>query len=415
MAAEDLLNKMEQFVNPGLARVQRFMGLHAVEATGRGALLFDEEGQRYIDCAGGYGAMLHGYGHPKILEAARRQLDRLALSSRVLINRPMVELAESLATLTPGDLQYSFFCNSGTEAVEAAIKFARATTGRPTIIATYGGFHGKTMGSLSVSGRRLYQDPFEPLLPGVKHVEYGNLGQAEQALDTTVAAMIVEPIQGEGGIIVPPDDYLPGLRRACDRAGALLIADEVQTGIGRTGKLFAVQHSGVVPDLLCLAKALGGGVVPIGAVVGRPSAWEFFTTSPLIHSSTFGGNELACAVAQAALQVTVEERLAERAERMGIMLIRQLTAIQAQYPAVIRQIRGRGLMVGMEMVSAGASGALIAELFRRRVLAVYTLNNDRVIRLIPPLVITEEELDEALAAIRDSIHAVNQYLDDLEA
>ncbi len=256
---DDLIGKFERYVNPGLGRALRFMGLNAVEHTGRGALIIDEEGQEYIDCAGGYGVFVQGYQNPRIVARAHAQLDQLALSSRVLVNRPMIELAEDLARLTPGDLQYSFFCNSGAEAVEAALKFARIQTGRTRIISTYGAFHGKTMGALSVSGRDAYRLPFAPLMPDVTHVPYGDAAQAAAVMDDQVAAVIVEPIQGEGGVIVPPDDYLPALRRLCDQYGALLIADEVQTGIGRTGKLFAVEHSQVVPDLLCLAKALGGG------------------------------------------------------------------------------------------------------------------------------------------------------------
>ncbi|MCY0880406.1 MAG: aminotransferase class III-fold pyridoxal phosphate-dependent enzyme, partial [Firmicutes bacterium] len=260
MAEGDLLDRYAKVMNPGLARVFRFMGLESVEATAHGAIVVDEQGQEYLDCAGGYGVFIQGYQHPRIVAAAHAQLDRMSLSSRVLLNRPMIELAEELERVTPGDLQYSFFVNSGAEAVEAALKFARAATGRPRIITTYGAFHGKTMGALSVSGRELYQTPFKPLVPEIIHVPYGDAQAIADVMDDSVAAVIVEPIQGEGGIIVPPDDYLPKIRQLCDASGALMIADEVQTGMGRTGYLFAVEHSRVVPDLLCLAKALGGGV-----------------------------------------------------------------------------------------------------------------------------------------------------------
>jgi putrescine aminotransferase len=407
MADGELVDRFERTVNPGLARIQRFMGLTAVEAGGFGAEVWDESGERYLDLAGGYGVFVHGYRHPRIIAAAARQLEKLPLSSRVLMNRPMIELAEELRALTPGDLQYSFFCNSGAEAVEAALKFARVATGRKVLVAAEGAFHGKTFGALSVSGRRLYQEPFEPLLPDVRHVPYGSVDALEAAVGPETAAVILEPIQGEGGVIVPPPGYLTAARRVCDRAGAFLICDEVQTGMGRTGTFLAVEQEGVVPDLVTLAKGLGGGVMPIGAVVGRPEAFRFFENAPLLHTSTFGGNPLAAAVAREALRVLVEEDLPGQARIKGAWLQGHLQDLARRYPDVIREVRGRGLMLGVELVSAGHAGALMSEMFARHVLAVYTLNNERVIRFMPPLVITElqlatvvERLSEALEAVR---------------
>ncbi len=412
--SEDLLLRYEHAINPGLARVFRFMGLESVEATGHGAILVDEAGEEYLDLAGGYGVMIHGYRHPRIIAAAHHQLERLGQSSRVLLNRPMVELAEALAQVTPGDLSYTFFCNSGAEAIEAALKLSRAATRRSRWISTDGAFHGKTMGALSVSGRRMYQAPFEPLVPGVTQVPFGDADRLAQVMDADVAAVIVEPIQGEGGIIVPPLDYLGRVRSLCDEAGALMIADEVQTGMGRTGRLFAVEHSGVVPDLLCLAKALGGGIMPIGAVVGRPAVWKVFEEQPLIHTSTFGGSPLATAVALEALRVTLDEKLPERSERLGTLALSALQALKDRYPDVLTDVRGRGLMIGMEFPSAGVAGALMTELFQRHVLAVYTLNNERVIRLIPPLVIGDAELGRALDEIQSAVASVAVYAKELE-
>ncbi|MDA8193326.1 MAG: aspartate aminotransferase family protein [Thermaerobacter sp.] len=410
-----LTERFGSAINPALARVFRFMGIEAVESTGSGAVLVDEDGTEYIDCAGGYGVFSQGYRHPRIIAAAHRQLDSLPMSSRVLLNRPMIELAERLRELTPGDLQYSFFCNSGAEAVEAAVKFSRAATGRSRIISTLGAFHGKTLGALSVSGRDAYQKPFLPLLPDVVRVPFGDVRAVAEVLDSSVAAVIVEPIQGEGGIILPPDDYLPRLRELCDASGSMLIADEVQTGIGRTGRLFAIEHSGVIPDLLCLAKALGGGVVPIGAVVGRSAAWKLFEDRPLMHTSTFGGNPLACAVALEALAVTVQEKLPERAQLLGDQFLAGLRALSQRYPKLISEVRGRGLMIGVEVPAPGVGGALIAELFRRQVLAVYTLNNERVIRLMPPLVITSEQLDTVLQRLGAALAQLYEVADDLLA
>lgn len=410
---EDVLLGYEQYINPSLARTYRFMGLDHAEATGQGAIVVDADGIRYIDCAGGYGVFIQGYRHPRIIAAAHEQLDLMPLSSRVLVSPRQVELAKRLAELTPGDLTYSFFCNSGTEAVEAALKIARGSTGRSTIVATVGAFHGKTYGSLSVSGRELYQTPFKPLVPDVVHVPFGDLSALSAVMSDEVAAVIVEPIQGEGGVVVPPDAYLIGVRELCDQYGAAMIADEVQTGMGRTGRLFAVEHAGVVPDLLCLAKALGGGVVPIGAVVGRPWVWKVFEESPLIHTSTFGGNPLACRVALEALAVTVEEDLPGRAQELGSWFIPELKGLREQHPDLITEVRGRGLMIGMEFKNPGMAGMMMSELFQRQILAVYTLNNEHVIRIIPPLIVEREQLEIVLAAFRAALEAIEAVKADL--
>ncbi len=410
---EDLLLLYEKYINPSLARTYRFMGLDHEEHTAEGAVVVDAEGVRYIDCAGGYGVFIQGYRHPRIIAAAHQQLDLMPLSSRVLVNPRQVELAQRLAEVTPGDLTYSFICNSGTEAVEAALKIARGSTGRATIISTEGAFHGKTYGSLSVSGRDLYQAPFKPLVPDVVRVPFGDRQALESAMSDSVAAVIVEPIQGEGGVIVPPDDYLPAVRSLCDQFGAAMIADEVQTGIGRTGTLFAVEQSGVVPDLLCLAKALGGGVMPIGAVVGRPWIWKVFEESPLIHTSTFGGNPLACRVAAEALAVTMDEDLPGRARELGAWFIPALQEVCARHPDIVAAVRGRGLMIGLEFQSAGMGAMIMSELFQRQVLAVYTLNNERVIRLIPPLVIAAAQLRQVLDVLAQALDAVELVKDEL--
>ena len=403
---EEALDLYERHVNPGLASVFRFMGLLSYEAWSEGVWIWDADGKRYLDFSSGYGVMVHGYRHPKLVRAARDQLDRLTLSSRVILSKEAAELAARLAEVTPGDLSVSFFSNSGTEAVEAALKFARIATGRTRIVATFGAFHGKTMGALSLSGKPLYQDPFVPLLPDVAHVPYGDAGAAREAIDDATAAFIAEPIQGEGGIIVPPDGYLSDLREITRKKGALLILDEVQTGMGRTGHLWASEHEGVAPDLMCAAKGLGGGIVPIGATIGTPEVMRFLESAPLIHTSTFGGNPLACRVALAALDVALEEDLPGRARRLGERLLTFGEEIRRRYPEVIRGIRGRGLFAGVELASEGMGGALMYELISRGLLAVYTLNNPFVIRLMPPLVISEDDLEDGLSRIEEAVKAV---------
>jgi len=410
---EQTLNQYEQYVNPAMAKLFRFMGLGTIEWSADGAVLRDVEGKEYIDCLGGYGVFNLGHRHPRVVKAVEEQLQRLPLSSKIFLNQPMAALAERLAKLTPGDLQYSFFCNSGTEAVEGALKLARLHTGRTKVVSTWNAFHGKTLGALSATGRPLFCEPFEPLLAGFSHVPFGDLETLRAAVDGDTAAVILEPIQGEGGIILPPAGYLPAVRELCDATGALLICDEVQTGLGRTGAMFAVDHWAVVPDIMTLAKALGGGVMPIGAYIARPQLWERYIESPLLHTSTFGGNPLACAAALAAFDVLEEEGLVALAKERGEYLLQQLLLVQQTYPAVIAEVRGKGLMIGLEYTKEGVGGFMLSELINAGVLVAYTLNNPKVMRLEPPLNISLEQLDQVVAVIRRATEQANEYIDDL--
>ncbi len=411
--AEETIAKYEQYVNPGLAKLFRYMGLATVEHSARGSTVTDIKGEEYLDLLGGYGMYGVGHSHPRVVAAVKEQLDRMAMPTKILLNRPMADLAELLAEVTPGDLQYSFFGNSGTEAVEAAIKLAKVATGKQGIISTQGAFHGKSLGALSATGREVFRKPFQPLLNGFGHVPFGDANAVEAAIDAETAAVIVEPIQGEGGVVVPPHGYLTALREICDRRGVLLIVDEVQTGMGRTGKLFAVEHEGVVPDILCLAKALGGGVMPIGAIVARPALWQSFIEAPFLHTSTFGGNPLACAAAIAAIKVTLEEDLCRNAAVMGDRFLSALRAMQARFPTVVAEVRGQGLIIGIEFTDAGYAGFAISELVNNKILAAYTLNNPKVIRIEPPLVITAPEVERAIAVWGQIIEAAVGLAEDI--
>jgi len=395
---EQALGDYGNYVNESMARLYRFMGFTTLEWTARGATITDIQGQEFIDC-GSYGVFFHGHNHPRVVEAVKEQLDRMALSGRTLPHKPVADLGRMLAERTPGDLQYTFFCNSGAEAVEGALKLARAYKKKPGFISTEGAFHGKTFGALSASGRELYRKPFYPLVPGFTHVPYGDADAIARAIDEDTAAVILEPIQGENGVIVPPDDYLPRVRRICDEKGVLLILDEVQTGMGRTGKLWAFEHWGIVPDILTMAKALGGGVMPIGAFMSTPEIFSVFDENPYIHSSTFGANQLACSAGIAALRAIEEEGLLEQATRKGERILITLRSLARDYPDVIRQVRGKGLLIGIELVNEGASGLMISELIDRKVIVIHSLNNPRVIRISPPAVITEAQIDHVLDAV----------------
>ena len=365
--------------------------------------IVDHTGKEYLDFAGGYGVFTLGYRHPRVVAAVRAQLDVMALSGRTMFNPLLGRLAKRLAELTPGDLKISFFANSGTEAVEGALKLARAATGRARFVATEGAFHGKTFGALSVSGREAFRAPFAPLLADVRHVPFGDLA-ALAALVDDAAAVIVEPVQGEGGVNVPPDGYLRGVRELCDRSGAVFIADEVQTGLGRCGALFACDLAGVVPDVMTLAKGLSGGVMPIGAYIARPGVWNAaYAKAPLLHTSTFGGNPLACAAALAALDVLVEDDLAANARERGAELLAGARAISARYQDVIADVRGVGLLVGVELRNEGYGGTIIPELLKRGVTAAWTLNQQRVIRLEPPLIVTAAHIATALRAFDEAV------------
>lgn len=410
--AAEVYENYKEFVNPPLARVMKLSG-SPVEVRARGCTICDQFGKEYLDFAGGYGVFTLGYQHPRVVDAVRGQLERIALSGKTMFNVLLGRAARRLAALAPGDLQISFWCNSGTEAIEGAIKLARAATRRAKIVGTQDAFHGKTLGALSVSGRETFREPFRPLLADSACVPFGTTAGLEAAL-ADAAAFVVEPVQGEGGVNVPAAGYLQDVRAICDRTGALFIADEIQTGLGRCGYRFACNRDDVVPDVMTLAKGLSGGVMPVGAFIARPLIWNrAFGHAPLLHTSTFGGNELACAAALAAMDVLEEEGLAQAARVRGEQLLRGARAIASEYPAVVAEARGLGLLVGVELTNEGYGGWIIPEMLKRGVTAAWALNAQRVIRLEPPLIVTTQEVDRALAALRAGVATAFEKLGQL--
>ncbi|RYX85650.1 aspartate aminotransferase family protein [bacterium] len=403
------------YVNPALSQVLQFIGFSSYEVEAQGSIVRDSSGREFLDCLGGYGTMSLGHSHPKLIAACKAQLDRMAFSSRVLFNAPQAMLAKKLAEVTPGELHFSFFCNSGAEAAEAAVKFARITTKRKKLVSAKGAYHGKTMGALSVSGRDKYKTPFGPLVTDVENVEWNSIEDLERAIDEDTAALLLEPVQGEGGIYVASDEYLQAARRLCDERGALLIFDEIQCGLGRTGKMWGCDWAGVAPDMMLLAKALSGGAIPIGAVVAHPKIWEFWNDAPLIHSSTFGGNPLACIAGLATLEIIEEENLVERAARAGELLMKGLRETQAKYPKLVKEIRGRGLMIGVEFPLEDITSLVLAGLAQRNVLVVpYTFNNATVTRFEPPLNISDEHIEWAIKAFEEAVAQTAELLEDVD-
>ncbi len=374
-----------------------------VEWSGEGSLIRNIYGDEYIDCLGGYGIFSLGHRHPEVIRAVKAQLDRMPLHSQYLVNPITAEAGRRLAEVAPGNLRRTFFCNSGTEAIEGALKLARLSTKKRAFISTHNAFHGKSLGSLSVTGRQVFREPFQPLLADVTFVPYGDAAAIEEAVTKDTAAVILEPVQGEGGVIVPPDDYFPRVREVTAKRGALLVADEVQTGLGRTGTLFGVNHWNVVPDILCLAKALSGGVIPCGSFTTTDEIFAAFHANPMFHSSTFGNNPLAATAAAMAIEITVRDRLPERAARLGADLLKRLRGLQEKHPRAIREVRGKGLLIGIEMRDEALGGALAESLYGKRILVAYALNKPEVVRVEPPLNIPEPYLDRLVEALNESL------------
>ena len=413
MKPEEVMQKYEKYINPSSTRLFRFMGLSSIEAHAEGWIITDTEGKSVIDCLGGYGMFAVGHRHPKVLEAVERELHNMPMCGKVLFNEPAAMLAEKLAEITPGALQYNFFCNSGTEAVEGCLKVARLTTGRKKFVAAHNAFHGKTFGSLTATGRDLYRDPFKPLLDGFIHIPFNDITALEQTVDEDTAAVILEPVQGEGGINVPAEGYMKQAEEIAHKKGALLIADEVQTGIGRTGTWFGVEHDGAKPDLMAVAKALGGGVMPIGSVIGTEAAWQGLIEAPFLHTSTFGGGQMACAAGVATLQIIEEENLLQRSAETGAYFKNGIESIAKEFPQVIKEVRGRGMMIGMDLTKEGAGGMLMALMIDQHVIVAYTLNNPKVIRIEPPLIMPKSVVDHVLEILRNSIKQVAEVIDEL--
>jgi putrescine aminotransferase len=411
---QDVIEKYQKFVNPTQVALLKIGGYDHIEHSAQGCIVTDLEGSEYLDCLGGYGIFSLGHRHPKVIAAVKHQLDLMPLASKTFLNKPLADLCAKLAEITPGDLQYSFLCNSGTEAVEGALKAARMATGKTDFVATLGGYHGKTFGALSATGRDVYQKPFAPMVPGFSHVPWNDAEALGAAITERTAAIIIEPVQGEGGIQVPSPDYLPRVQEICRAKGVLLIADEVQTGLGRTGKMFGMEHWRVTPDILTLSKALGGGVIPVGAFVATPAIWDrVFRENPFIHTSTFGGGELACAAALAAIEATIEEELPQKAAENGEYFLAGLKRIQAAHPDILHEARGLGLMLGVEFTDSDIGKLVIGTMVHRGVIAAYTLNNPKVIRFEPPLIITRTQIDTVLGVFEAGIQDALALLGDL--
>ena len=414
-------------VNPGWLEYRKSVSTDSafVEWEDEGEVFKDVYGTEFIDCLGGFGIYACGHNNPEIKKTVRAQLDRYCLHSQELVDPLRGYLAKILAMITPGDLQYSFFTNGGAEAIEMALKLARLATGGKWYISTVGAFHGKSMGAISMGGKAAYREDYIPMIQQVQHVEYGNAAATEAAVKNLiavgekVAAIIVEPIQGEGGVIIPPDGYLKELRRIADEYGCCLIFDEIQTGLGRTGTMWRCDHEGVTPDIMTYGKASSGGVVPITGIIARPWTYEksgvgtgtegkMFDNPWILGSPTFGGNPLACAAFISTIRFMLENDIPGEMAKKGDYYMKGLAKLQEKYPTVLKAIRGAGMLICMEFPEAEVGYEVTKGLFARKVMTAGTLVNAKTVRIEPPATQSYETIDRVLAALDESIADVKK-------
>jgi putrescine aminotransferase len=406
----DCVENFGTYVNPGILEYRKSVSTDyaAVEWRDEGNCFYDIHGNEFIDCLGGFGIYMLGHRHPTVKDAVQAQLQHQALHSQELLDPMRGYASKLLAMLTPGDLQFSFFCNSGTEANEGAMKLAKLFAQRKKpghtngIISCTRGFHGKSFGSLSVSGKGEFREPFYPLMPGVRFVPYGDADALDKelgicdAIGFDIAAFIAEPVQGEAGAIVPPSDYWPKVREICDKWGILLIVDEVQTGMGRTGKLWGIENWDCAPDIMAMGKALGGAVIPVGNFMATPAVFETMFENPYIHTTTFGGNPMATAATIAALHATLEEDIPGQAATKGVWLRERFNELRKEFGDLLIEVRGLGLLIGLEFVSPEVGYAVSTALFGEGVLVGGTLFNAKTFRIEPPATLTQEQMEQVV-------------------
>jgi putrescine aminotransferase len=393
----DVVDGYRRHVSRGRARLAELTG-GLVEVSSAGSTVTDATGRDYLDC-GGYGVFLLGHRHPAVVSAVIEQVQRHPLSTRLMLDPTVARAAETLASVTPEGLDLVHFVNSGAEATEAAIKLARAS-GRRTLVSATGGFHGKTTGALGLTANELYQAPFRPLLPDIVHVPFGDavaLGEVLARIDD--ACVVLEPVQGEAGVVLPPPGYLSEVARLCTAAGALLVLDEVQTGLGRLGSWWGADREGIRPDVLLVGKGLSGGVVPVAAMVATARAYRPFGDDPFLHTSTFAGSPIAMAAATAAVTAIRDEGVVERAAVLGARMLADLRAALAPCGPLVREVRGAGLLIGLEFDDPATALDLVLDLLDRGVLVNHSLNAHRVVRLTPPAVLTDAEAGRVVDAV----------------
>ncbi len=402
---DQVLDRYAKHVNKSLASLARLVAT-PVEVAAAGSKVHGSDGQAYLDC-GGFGVFLLGHCHPVVVAAVREQLARNPLATRLFLNPELARAAADLASITPDGLDYCFLTNSGAEATELGLKLARLA-GKRHVIAMHGGFHGKTLGALSVTGRAQYREPFSPLLPMVDFVPFGDPA-ALRAVLTAQSAVLLEPVQAECGVRLPPDGYLRQVRQACTEVGAVMILDEIQSGLGRLGAWWGADLARVTPDVLLAGKILGGGVMPVGGVVASAELFAPLNADPLLHSSTFAGSPLAAAAVTATISVITSEGLIERVCELGPQ-VRDLAvdAVTAHCPHLVTEVRGEGLLIGIEFASADAATEFLLGLLDEQVIPSFSLNSSNVLRLTPPAILDAADLDWLARALTSAARHVSR-------
>ena len=388
----NLFESYGRLINPAYPSFLNKLGLNKVAAGARGATITDSEGNTYIDCVGGYGLFNLGHNNPEIIESLMDQLKEQQLLTKPLISEIQVKFAECIENITPGELSCSFILNSGSEAIDCAIKLVRLYRGGKTIITAQKSFHGHTFGALTASGIPSFKRAFEPLLPGFISVPFGDIEALKQSISADTGAVLIEPIQHEAGILLPPNGYLLKVRKLCDEHGLILILDEIKTGFGKTGRMFACEHYNVVPDILVLGKSLGGGLIPAGAVIASSLLWKRFGLSFPMSASSFAGNVLACRAGLSTIRYIQRGSLLADCAEKGKMLLRSFRDFVAEYPSILRSVDGLGLLIGIETQSGNIALDLAKEMIRQGIIVVPAFGNSSVLMVEPPLVISFQQI-----------------------
>jgi len=405
---DQVIESHRDHVNSGMARLMSLLNV-GLETAAEGAYVYDHENTRYLDC-GGYCVFLLGHSHPRLLAAATAQLNKIALSSRLLVNQQIASAAQALASIAPKGLEYVWFANSGAEAVEAAIKLCKVN-GRSRFIAMQGGFHGKTVGALSLTHNPKYREPFLPLMPDVEFVPFGDIDALRSALTDIgpEAVVVMEPIQSEAGVIVPPAGYLKAVECVCREQGALLVMDEISSGLGRTGEWWYCQSEDVTPDVLLCGKALSGGLVPVSALICTPTLYQAFNTEPLLHTSTFAGSPLVASVVSATIELLKELDAPNSARDIGQLIFSGIESILSRHPfSFIKEIRGQGLLIAIEFTDEMYSGEFLFGMIQRKVLVSHSLNAHTIVRLTPPLCLSTDDISHLLETIEASLMDIDK-------
>lgn len=397
----NLFESYGRLINPAYPSFLNKLGLNKVAVGARGATITDSEGNTYIDCVGGYGLFNLGHNNPDIIESLTDQLKEQQLLTKPLISEIQVRFAECIEKVAPGELSCSLILNSGSEAIDCAIKLVRLHRGGKTIITAQKSFHGHTFGALTASGIPSFKRAFQPLLPGFISVPFGDIEALKQSISADTGAVLIEPIQHEAGVFLPPNGYLQKVRKLCDEHGLILILDEIKTGFGKTGRMFASEHYNVVPDILVLGKSLGGGLIPTGAVIAKSLFWKRFGMSFSMSASSFAGNVLACRAGLSTIRYIQRGSLLADCAEKGRMLLRSFRDYVGEYPNILRSADGLGLLIGIETQSGKIALELAKEMIRQGIIMVPAFGNSSVLMVEPPLVISFQQI----RAIVDSFAA----------